>query len=330
MPNESNDPNQAQQAAFRILTDIAAELSKGDVTFPTFANATLKVRNALDDPNMDAERLARVVSSEPLLSTKLVHIANSAAVNPGGKQVGDVRTAVTRVGFETVRTVAAAVAMTQLRAADDLRRHAQRAAAAWHHSVHVAAMSFVIAEKMTRQRPEEALFAGLIHDIGYFYLLSKSGDYPELESVPAALDDVLRDWHPPIGQAVLHAFKLSDATLMAVVEHENGHYNSPPRTISDVVTLANMVTARTNPIYLNTGTAIPDPPNEPELLEVLAQAKGEIPPAGAGWAQPGHGGARCRRVPWLRYRRTCGSSPSRRPAPARHTKPVRRPRRRVA
>ncbi|MBK6603601.1 MAG: HDOD domain-containing protein [Betaproteobacteria bacterium] len=276
MPNESNDPNQAQQAAFRILTDIAAELSKGDVTFPTFANATLKVRNALDDPSMDAERLARVVSSEPLLSTKLVHIANSAAVNPGGKQVGDVRTAVTRVGFETVRTVAVAVAMTQLRAADDLRRHAQRAAAAWHHSVHVAAMSFVIAEKMTRLRPEEALFAGLIHDIGYFYLLSKSGDYPELESVPAALDDVLRDWHPPIGQAVLHAFKLSDATLMAVVEHENGHYNSPPRTISDVVTLANMVTARTNPIYLNTGTAIPDPPNEPELLEVLAQAKGEI------------------------------------------------------
>lgn len=87
---------------------------------------------------------------------------------------------------------------------------------------------------------------------------------------------MLRDWHPPIGEAVLHAFKLSDATLMAVVEHENGHYNSPPRTISDVVTLANMVTARTNPIYLNTGTAIPDPPNEPELLEVLAQAKGEI------------------------------------------------------
>ncbi len=142
--------------------------------------------------------------------------------------------------------------------------------------LYVAAMSFVIAEKMTRQRPEEALFAGLIHDIGYFYLLSKSGNYPELESVPAALDDVLRDWHPPIGQAVLHAFKLSDATLMAVVEHENGHYNSPPRTISDVVTLANMVTARTNPIYLNTGAAIPDVPNVPELPEVLAGAKGEI------------------------------------------------------
>ena len=273
---QTNNQNQTQQAAFRVLKDIAADLSKGEITFPTFANATVKVRNALEDPNMDAERLARVVSSEPLLSTKLVHIANSAAVNPGGKQVSDVKTAVTRVGFETVRTVAAAVAMTQLRAADDLRRHAQRAAAAWHHSVHVAAMSFVIAKKMTRQQPEEALFAGLIHDIGYFYLLSKSGNYPELEAVPAALDDVLRDWHPPIGQAVLHAFKLSDATLTAVAEHENGYFQSPPRTICDIVTLANMFTAQTNPIYLHTGATIPEKPNEPELIKVLAEANGEI------------------------------------------------------
>ena len=184
--------------------------------------------------------------------------------------------AVTRVGFETVRTVAAAVAMTQLRAADDLRKHAQRAAAAWHHSVQVAAMSFVIAKKMTRQQPEEALFAGLIHDIGYFYLLSKSGQYPELEAVPQALNEVLRDWHAPIGQAVLHAFKLSDATLTAVAEHENGHFHSPPRTIGDIVTLANMAAVQTNPIYLHDGAIAPDKPDLPELLEVLTAANGEI------------------------------------------------------
>lgn len=269
--------NSAQPVAFRILQDIAADLSKGEITFPTFANATLKVRRALDDPNIDAERLARVISSEPLLSTKLVHIANSAAVNPGGKPVSDVKTAVTRVGFETVRTVAAAVAMTQLRAADDLRRHAQRAAAAYHHSVHVAAIAYVIAQKLTRQRPEEALFAGLIHDIGYFYLLSKSGQYPELETEPHAFDEVLRDWHAPIGQAVLHSFDLSEATLQAVVEHENGHYHKPPRSISDVVTIANMVSGKTNPIYLGAEAAPPNAPEGvPELAGVLEEATGEI------------------------------------------------------
>jgi HD-like signal output (HDOD) protein len=268
--------NQTQAAAFRILKDIAADLSHGDVTFPTFANATVKVRNALADPDMDAERLARVLSSEPLLAAKLVHIANSAALNPGGIPVRDVKTAVTRVGFETVRAVAAGIAMTQLMAADDLRKHAQRAAAAWRHSVDVAVISYIIAKKMTRQQPEEALFAGIVHDIGYFYLLSKSGNYPELEAVPAALDDVLRDWHAPIGQAVLHAYKLSDAALAAVAEHEDGHYHSPPRTIGDIVGLANIVTAHTNPIYLHPGATPPEKPDEANLFKILGESDAEI------------------------------------------------------
>jgi HD-like signal output (HDOD) protein len=267
---------QDQRAAFRILKDIAADLSKGEATFPTFADATLKIRTAIDDPMTDAERLGRVIASEPLLSAKLVHMANSVALNPGGKPVSDVKTAVTRVGFETVRTVATAVAMTQLRTAVDLRKHARRAEAAWQHSVDVAALSFIIARRTTRLDPDEALFAGLIHDIGYFYLLSKTGGYPELEADPSALEEVLRDWHAPIGQSVLHAFGLSEATLAAVVGHEDGNYHWPPRTIGDVVTLANLVAAQTNPIFVTTGATPPPNPDEPELFTVLADASAEL------------------------------------------------------
>jgi HD-like signal output (HDOD) protein len=265
-----------QQAAFRFLQDIAADLSEREVTFPTFANATLKIRRALDDPAIDAERVARVVSSEPLVAAKLVRIANSAAVNPGGKPIADVRSAVTRIGFDTVRSVAVAVAVDQLRAADEMQKYAARAEVAWSHSLQVAALSFVIAQKMSRLNPEEALFAGLVHDMGYFYLLSKAARYPELGADPAALDAVLADWHAPIGQTVLHSFGLTDATLTAVAEHENGGYRMPPRTIADVVTLANLVAAQTNPIHLREGATPPGKLNEPELFKSLAEASAEI------------------------------------------------------
>jgi len=265
-----------QQVAFRFLQDIAADLSKREVTFPTFANATLKVRKALEDPAIASERIAHVIASEPLLAAKLVQIANSAAVNPGGKPVSDVRSAITRVGFDTVRSVAVAVAVDQLRAADEMRKYASRAEIAWSHSLQVAALAFVIAQKMTRLNPEEALFAGLVHDIGYFYLLSQAARYPELEADPAALDAVLADWHAAIGQTLLHSFGLSEATLAAVAEHENGHYQMPARTISDVVTLANLVAAQTNPIHLRAGATPPGKLNEPELFKTLAEASGEI------------------------------------------------------
>jgi len=263
-----------QQVAFHFLQDIAADLSKREVTFPTFANATLKVRKALEDPAIASERIAHVIASEPLLAAKLVQIANSAAVNPGGKPVSDVRSAITRVGFDTVRSVA--VAVDQLRAADEMRKYAPRAEIAWSHSLQVAALAFVIAQKMTRLNPEEALFAGLVHDIGYFYLLSQAARYPELEADPAALDAVLADWHAAIGQTLLHSFGLSEATLAAVAEHENGHYQMPARTISDVVTLANLVAAQTNPIHLRAGATPPGKLNEPELFKTLAEASGEI------------------------------------------------------
>jgi len=264
------------QVAFRFLQDIASDLSKRDVTFPTFANATLKVRRALEDPAINAEGVARVVASEPLLAAKLVQIANSAAVNPGGRPVADVRTAITRVGFATVRSVAVAVAMDQLRGADEMRKYAKRAEIAWSHSLQVAALSYVIAKKITRINPDEALFAGLVHDIGHFYLLARATSYPELDADPAALDDVIADWHAPIGQTVLHSLGLADATLAAVAEHEDGRYQMPARTIGDVVTLANLAGAQTNPIHLRAGATPPPELDEPELLETLADASAEI------------------------------------------------------
>jgi HD-like signal output (HDOD) protein len=265
-----------QQVAFRFLQDIASDLSKREASFPTFANATLKIRRSLEDPSIDAERIGRVIASEPLVAAKLVKIANSAAVNLGGKPISDVRTAVTRVGFETVRSVAVAVAMDQLRAAGEMQKYAHRAELAWSHSLQVAALAYVIAQKTTRLNPEEALFAGLVHDIGYFYLLSQACKYPELDADANALDDVLADWHAPIGQTVLHSFGLAPATLSAVAEHENGQYRMPARSVADVVTLANLVAAQTNPIHVRPGATPPSKLNEPELFKTLAEASAEI------------------------------------------------------
>ena len=65
-------PAQVADPSFRILQDIAKDLAKGDISFPTFSAATVEVRKALEDPNVNADKLARVVSREPLLSAKLI------------------------------------------------------------------------------------------------------------------------------------------------------------------------------------------------------------------------------------------------------------------
>lgn len=267
-----NDPG---HPAFRFLKGIATDLARGKVAFPTFSQATIKVRATLDRPDIDAERLANVISTEPLLAARLVQIANSAALNPGGKQVGDVRSAILRVGHATVRSVAVALALEQLRHEGRSPAFQPYAEAAWRHSVDVAAVAHVLAKRLSRIHPDEALFAGLVHDIGHFYLLSQAVHYPELERNPAELADVLASWHPSIGQAVLHEFHLPAGVLEAVAEHENGSYRLPLRTLTDIVTLANLACAATNPVaaYRNAGA---ESRFEPDVIAVLADARSEI------------------------------------------------------
>lgn len=265
----------AADPTFRILSDIAKELSKGEIAFPTFVSATSKIRNALDNPNLDTERLARVIGSEPLLATRLVHTANSAAMNPSGREIGDVATAVSRIGLQSVKAISTAIAISQMRSAPSMRAQIPRALRAWNHCVQVAATSFVLAQRLTRLRPDEALFAGLVHDIGYFYLLSIIDRYPELTGNEPEIDSVLAQWHEQIGQAILQSFKLSDETLQAVAEHESGRFEWPLHSLTDVVAAANRACATTNPIGAN-ATDGADHPHDSNIRETLAESADEL------------------------------------------------------
>ena len=202
-------------------------------------------------------------------------MANSVALNPGGRPVGDVRSAILRIGLTTVRSVAVAVAIEQLRAEARSPALQSFAEAAWRHSVGVAAVAHVLAKRLSRINPDEALFAGLVHDIGHFYLLSQAQHYPELEHEPDQLMHVPAEWHPPIGRAIIHEFNLAEGVLEAVAEHENAHYRMPLRSLSDLVTLANLICGATNPVVAYRAAAA-NKRFEPEIASVLADSKTEI------------------------------------------------------
>ena len=271
-PAGSTQPSNPAERAFHFLQELAADLSQEAITFPTFVDATVKVGRALDDPAMDADRLALVVSSEPLLAAKLVQLANSVAFNPAGKKIADVKTAVTRVGFTTVRSTAAAIAIAQVRASADLKDFREETERIWRHSLDVAAIAYVLARALTSLRPDEALFAGLVHDIGRFYLLARAARYPELAAHRDELEALIHEWHPAIGQTILQQLGLPEALTTAVAEHEVGAYRYPPRNLTDLVVLANLAAQRRGQPD-EPGTGLPD---DSPVLKVLAEAAAEV------------------------------------------------------
>jgi HD-like signal output (HDOD) protein len=134
-----------------------------------------------------------------------------------------------------------------------------------------------MAKKESRLNPDEALFAGLVHDIGRFYLLSRATAYPELVDHPQELDALIHEWHGSIGQSVLHEFRLSEATLRAVSEHENHNPSIPPRQLVDVVSVANRLALHTNPPRYPSHVERDVPPvDNPALMQSLAESADDI------------------------------------------------------
>ncbi|MET0858593.1 histidine kinase [Massilia eurypsychrophila] len=230
---------------------IAAQAGRGDLTFPTNVDATLKLQRALGDPDLHIDEAARLVQAEPLLAARTVAIANSVAYNRFGNDVTNVGAAVKRVGFRTLNALAAAVIVRQLDSKitrPDLRAKADQL---WQHSAHVAALSQVIARRVTNIDPDTALFAGIVHEVGGFYLLSRAEEFPGL------LDGEPEDWiehgEMAIGRGVLTKLGVPGTVMEAIEAMWRGLRALPPETLGDTLMLANDLAPLDSPLHSRAG-----------------------------------------------------------------------------
>jgi HD-like signal output (HDOD) protein len=233
------------------LKSIAAQAGRGELTFPTNVDATLKLQRALSDPDCHIEAAARLVQAEPLLAARTVAIANSVSYNRGGNDVTNVPAAVQRVGFRTLGALAAAVIVRQLDSEITDPQLRTKADQLWQHSAHVAALAQVVARRVSHVDPETALFAGIVHEVGGFYLLSRAQEFPGL------LDGEPEEWiehgEIAIGRAVLAKLGVPGAVMEAIEAMWNGLRALPPETLGDTLLLANDLAPTASPLHARPG-----------------------------------------------------------------------------
>lgn len=226
---------------------IAAAVGHGELAFPTSAQIALRVRRSLEDPECHIDKAAHLVQAEPLLSARVVAMANSVVFNRSGRQITDVRTAVTRLGFRTVRTLAAALVTRQLAGAPEGGVARAMAVRLWEHTAHVASLAHILARRVTRQDPETALFAGIIHEVGGFYMLSRARDYEGL------LDGEPLEWmeegEREVGEAVLEVLEVPQPVRAAIDGYWDGFLAMPPSSLADTLLLAEELSPVGSPLH---------------------------------------------------------------------------------
>jgi HD-like signal output (HDOD) protein len=230
------------QAAFAFVQSLASELAAGKIELPSFPSIALRVRKVLADENVRPEQVVRVVGSEPALAARVLQLANSAALNIGGKQIVDLKTAIARVGFNMVRSAAISFAMSQLKKAAEFKNIERELDTLWRRNVLVASMSYVVARRCTQVNADTAMLAGLLHGVGKLYILTRATRHPALFTDKAAYNEILRDWHANVAKALLENWEIAPEIVDAVHGFEDLDRSHEGATdLTDVLTVAELL-----------------------------------------------------------------------------------------
>jgi HD-like signal output (HDOD) protein len=212
--------NQSDGKAFQFVQQLAGKLGREDLDLPAFPDVVGRLQASLADTNASIKDIVAVIGSEPVLSARLLSMANSAAMNTSGRAINNINAAVTRLGFNLVRGTAAAYAIGQMRRAKELEPIRTELEQVWRSSNEVAAICYVVAKRAFGRQPDEAMLAGLLHQIGRLYILTHTlkAD-PELRRDPGYAE-VLQSWQAQIGSTILGEWGLPERIIEAVAQQD--------------------------------------------------------------------------------------------------------------
>ena len=230
-----------------IYLEIAHQVAHDDLIFPTGAQVALKLRRAVDDPECHIDTAAKLIQAEPLLSARVIEISNSVAFNRSGREITDIHVAVSLLGFRTIRALAMALVTRQMAGQSMTPEHQELVNKLWEHSSQVASLAHAIARHVTHVDPETAFFAGIIHEIGGFYMLSCSEEFPGL--IGEDFSEWVESGEIAVGRQVLKRLKVPDTVYRIMESFWDGLLAMPPVTLADTLLLAEELAQVSSPLH---------------------------------------------------------------------------------
>lgn len=237
---DSSDQDDDQSEEHFLLMEFYAELRSNQLSLPSVPDVAWKVRRLVDRDDTSADQVANAVSADPSMTAKLVRACNSPLYR-GFSDVRNVREAVVRLGMRTTRQLVTVFAMREIFKSKrpSLQKEMDRL---WRHSREVAALCWVLADSATSVDPEEAMLAGLLHDIGVIPVLVQAEHHVNLFADQANLDHAIRELRSDVGTAVLESWSFPNVFLEATRHAENWAHESREASpqLVDIVIVAQM------------------------------------------------------------------------------------------
>lgn len=220
-----------------FLTELNEAIRLDQITLPTLPEVALRVCDAMERETISAADIASMIATDAALSARLLQVANSPLYR-GRTAINSVQLAVARLGVRLVRSLVVSLAtqgMFQARSQGLNSRFRQL----WENSVQVAAISRVLAKPLKHLETDQAMLAGLIHNIGALPILVQA-ERIGLED-EQALETLLDRLSPSTGELILSRWDFPPSLVLAAKHFNDFTYDGGPLAdYADVVVVARL------------------------------------------------------------------------------------------
>ncbi len=276
-----------------INEHIVRSALKRVTTVATLPASAMRIMKIAEDPTSTEDALLEVLEGDPPLAARVLKVVNSAFYGRP-RQVGSTAAAMRLLGVNAIRNVALAASLNRLfRGGRTVPGF--DAGELWTHSVAVGTAARRIAERCGGVPPEEAMLAGLLHDIGL--LVEIQASHTEFSALIAAtlqnaslsFAEAETQWlgatHEAFGKALCEQWRFPDALAKAC-----GHHHDPmsleaaDRRLPAIIHVADVLAGRAGGGYTRSvGREVPAEGvcellglNPTDLADIEAQLSGDI------------------------------------------------------
>jgi len=186
--------------------------------------AVQKLYSMVDDIQADIRDVERTISSDEVLSAKLLQLANSAFYG-FSHRISSIPQAVAVIGFQGIRSMALSVSVGQF---CERASHMYGRDDFWKRTLKVATAARMMGTHLPVKSPDNAFAVGILHDIGQILLLQAFPQaYQQLlqismsttHSIISLESKTFQITHPQVSLLLCQHWKLPVVMHRAIAEH---------------------------------------------------------------------------------------------------------------
>ena len=220
-----------QQKIEKFFHEVKDAVATERLLLPSLPDTALEIKEECEKEESSAQKIAEVLAQDPALSVRLLQVANSSLYRTRNA-IDNIQMAITRLGLKLVKDLIISLAMKQVyQASTDVLN--ERFRELWLSSVKTSAMSRMLASQCKHLDTEQAMLAGLIHNIGDLPILLMAEDDEDLFENPEALFEIIKNLQGEVGAYIFKAWHFPQ--FMIDVAQECYHFNRTHESAADYV-----------------------------------------------------------------------------------------------